>query len=195
MTITYTGAEAIAQTQNSDTKAVTYLSEPSHSYGSGLGSITVFGDSVVSETMSPLPFVKKIYMKYTVTGEKQAVASCVGSLSGLALSVNIVTGKPVGNTGAVSFATSPSTEGYESTVTFMGISDSTTSKNLSTVLNFTGGGGQTVDVDVTSALAGVIDSEIPIDVNLTIAVTGTVEAGFGATLTGWTIDTENVSVE
>jgi hypothetical protein len=192
---TYTGAEALAQTQNSGTKATTCLSQPSHSYGCGLGSITVLGDSVVNETMSPLSFVKKIHVKYTVTGEKQAIASCDGSLSGLALSVNIVTGRPVGNTGAVSFTSSPTGDGYESTVTIMGVSDSTTTKNLSTVLNFTGGGSQTIDVDATSALVGVNEAVIPINVNLTIAVTGTVEAGFGATLTGWTVDTENVTVE
>jgi hypothetical protein len=191
---TYTGAEALAQTDSSTT-AATYLSQPSHSYGIGLDSITVFGDSVVNETMSPLSFVKNIHVKYIVTGDKQAIASCQGSLSGLAMSVNIATGKPIGTTGTILFATSPTTEGYESTVTFMGVSDSTTTKTLSMILTFTGGGSQTVDVDVTPTLTGLDETVIPIDVNLTVAVTGTVEAGFSATLTGWTVDTENVTVE
>lgn len=191
----YASAVISSNLQDSGTKAMSSLTQPSHCYGIGLGEITVFGDSAVKKTVEPLPLVKTIKMKYDFTGENQAVASCNGSLSGLALSVNIVTGKPAGNTGSVSFASSPTNVGFESTVTFMGVSDSTTTKTLRTVLNFTGGGSKTIDVDVTSALAGVIDSEIPIDVKLTIAVTGTVEAGFGATLTGWTIDTEGVTTE
>jgi len=191
---TYVDAQAFSQGQNGVTKAISYLAQPSHSYGIGLGSLTVFENSVVNETMLPLPFVKKIHLKYAVTGEKQAIASCSASLSGLALSVNIVTGKPVGNTGTVSFIPSSTSDVYESTVTFLGVSNSTTN-DLGTVLHFTGGGSQTIKVDITSALIGVNEAVIPIAVKLTIAVTGNVEAGFGATLTGWTVDTEDVIVE
>lgn len=191
---TYMGTEAIAQTRNSDTKAISYLSQPYHLYGIGLGSITVLGDSVVNETATPLPFVKKIHVKYTVTGEKQAIASCNASLSGIAMSVNIASGKVSGKTGTVLFKPSSTSYGFESMVTFFGIADVSTN-NLSTVLDFTGGGNQTLDVNIAAALTEVNDATIPIDVNLDIAVTGNVGAGFGATLTGWTVDTENVIVE
>jgi hypothetical protein len=192
-TDTYTGTQANVTEQN-ETKAVTYLSQPIHAYGIGLGKISVYGDSTVNEKITPYPFVKKIQLKYIITGNRTAVLSCSSILTGLALSVNIATGKPSGNTGAISFTPTSTNEGFESIITAFGISD-TSPKTLSSVIRFTSGGSQTIDLDIASALAGVNDAVIPIEVNLNIAVTETVQGDFGATLTGWTYDTQEVNAE
>lgn len=188
---TYVGAQALVP---SATKAA-YLSQPLHSYGVGLGNIVVMGDSVVTEAMKPVSFVKSVTLKYIVTGEKDAVKSCTGVLNGIAEAVNIVTGEPIGKVGTVGFTPTVTAEGYASTITFFGKENSSTNV-LHSYFNFVGGGGQALDIDVSAAIEGVNAATIPIHIEAYIKVTGTLNGGgFKAKVSKWTSSNGEIIVE
>jgi hypothetical protein len=188
----YSGAQAYATAQ---TKA-TYMSQPSHAYGVGLGALVINSDVDAVAAMTPISYVKKAKFAFALSGQKSAVASCNATLSGLAQSVNIATGEFQAETGTISFTSTKTDTGFTSTVSFFGCTASSKSE-LAATLNFTSGSSQTITLDVSSDLAAVISSGsiVPVDVNLNIEVTGSVAAGFHATLKSWSIDNKTVTAE
>jgi hypothetical protein len=170
-----------------------YISQPSYAYGVGLPDFTVFSGRTATTTMKPLAFVKKAKIKIGFTGNMSAVSSCNCAIDGLADAVKIATGEVQGITSAVSFTPAAIPGGYESAISFFGRT-SAASNNISIVLNFTGGGSQTVNVDISSALSKLSSTVIAVDINLTIDVTGSVTAGFSATLKDWSAVNRDVTV-
>lgn len=173
-------------------KAV-YLLQPSYAYGIGSTGLRVLSNQKSKVTMKPLSFVKKAYLKISLTGNVSAVSSCNCTLNGLANTVKIATGDVQGTTGTIFFTPSAISGGYGATLSLLGRTAS--AQNIvSVVLDFTGGGSQTVNVDISSALAKLTSTVVAVDVNLNIDVTGSVAAGFNATLKDWTVVDREVIV-
>jgi hypothetical protein len=170
-----------------------YLSQPSYAYGVGLSGLTVSSDHSATATMKPLAFVKKADIKINFTGNVSAVSSCSCTVDGLADVVKIATGDIQSTTGAVSFVPAAITGGYESVISFFGRTPAS-SNNISIVLNFTGGGSQIVNVDISSGLAKLSSTVVAVDINLNIDVTGSVAAGFSATLKDWNVVDRDIIV-
>jgi hypothetical protein len=170
-----------------------YISQPSYAYGVGLPGFKVSPYQTATTTMKPLPFIKKADIKIVFTGNMSAVSSCNCAIDGLADAVKIATGEVQGIASAVSFTPAVIPGGYESAISFFGHTPAA-SNNISVVLNFTGGGSQTVNVDISSALSKLSPTVIAVDINLTIDVTGSVAAGFSATLKDWTVVNRDVTI-
>ena len=188
---TYTGAQAYA---TSETKA-TYLLQPLHAYGIGLqGTLTITGESEASATITPVSFVRKAVLKIILTGEQSAVASCVATLNGVVETVNISTGELQEETGTIAFTPSSNANGFESAVTFFGRVPGANNE-LTLIFNFTGGGSQTVTIDITAALENVNTAVIPIEVNANIEISGSVAGEFQATLKDWSYTDKSVTVK
>ena len=169
----------------------TYIMQPAQVYGVGLGSLAVMSDETVNQTMAPIPLTKKATLKLTLTGAAAAVSSISSTLSGLVQSVGISDGMYNSGAGSIIFSPSATSSGYESTFTYFG-KESATANILDIVLYFSGGGSQTVSIDITPNLTGVIP--INIDLNVTIDVTGSHEAGFTGTLKDWNITNRNITI-
>lgn len=186
----YLGAQIYATSQ---TKA-TYMSQPFHAYGIGLGTLVVSSDVDAAVTMTPISFVKNAILRITLTGHNSAVQSSNCTLNGLAESVNIATGEVQGESGTISFVPQTTVTGFESKVSFFGKAGSSANE-LSTVLNFTGGGSQIVTVDITSGITNASSSAAPVDINFNIEVTGSVSGGFHATLKDWSVNGKTITAE
>lgn len=171
----------------------TYLSQPSYAYGVGLPGLAVSSDQTTTATMKPLSFVKKADIKINITGNASAVNSCNCTVDGLADVVKIATGDVQSTTGVVSFVPAAIPGGFESVISFFGRTPAS-SNNISIVLNFTGGGSQTVNVDISSGLAKLSSTVVAVYINLTIDVTGSVAAGFSATLKDWNVVDRDIIV-
>lgn len=172
------------------TKA-TYLSQPSHVYGIGLGTLSVLSDEKVSQMMTPAAFVKRATIELVVTGQWSAVASTRLTLDGIAPSVNIADGTLSGGAGSLSFVPDATATGFESVITFFG-KEPTAANLLTVVVNFTGGSSQTFSIDLASKLTGVTPINIAITAN--IAITGSVAGGFQATLNDWSVKNRDITV-
>ncbi len=172
------------------TKA-TYISQPLHVYGIGLGSLSVLSDEKVSKVMTPAAFVKKAVIELIVTGQRSAVASTRLTLDGIVQAVNIADGTFPGGAGSLSFVPDATATGFESTVTFFG-KDPATANLLTIVVYFTGGGSQIFNIDLTPKLTGVIP--INMDITVNIAITGSVTGGFQATLSDWSVKNRDVTI-
>lgn len=170
-----------------------YILQPSNVYGVGLGTITVSDTEPFVKLISPIPYVRKASFKMNITGEKTAISGCSAELSGLVQSVNLATGKLQEDTGITAFIPNKTPIGFESTVGFLGKTDSSTNK-LTVIFTFTGGGSQTVVVDVTNALMGTGGIIVPIDIALSIDVNGSVKGGYCATLKDWKIENNDIIV-
>lgn len=187
---TYAGARVYAA---SGTKAV-YLSQPLHVYGTGLqGTLTITGEKEASAGITPESFVKKALLKIILTGESSAVASCSAMMTGVVEAVSVSTGELLEETGVIAFVLSSGAGGFESAVTFFGRLPGANNE-LTLVLNFTGGGSQTVTVDITDALKNINTAVIPIEVNARIEVSGSVAGESQATLKDWDYTDKNVTV-
>lgn len=184
----YAGAQVYTP---SYTKA-TYISQPSHVYGIGLGSLSVLSDQIINQIMTPVAFVKKAVIKFIITGQRSAVVSTRITLDGIAQTVSIADGTFQSGAGTLSFIPEVTATGFESTVTFFG-KEPTTANLLTVDVNFTGGGSQTILVDLTSKLTGVIPNNIVITAN--IEITGSVSGGFQATLNDWSVKNRDITVE
>lgn len=176
----------------SQTKA-TFLSQPVHVYGIGLDSLTVTSNEPLNTRLKPANLVRRVDVQVTVTGNKSAVGSCVSTLNGINEAVNIATGKAVDISGLVSFVLSPTSQGYSSEVSLFGKTQNAPSE-LGVTLNFTGGGSQSLSMDVTNALDGVITTVVPVNVKIDVEVTGTIQGGFHATLKGWSVESKEIIV-
>jgi len=175
----------------SQTKAA-YISQPSHVYGIGLSSLTVSPNGSVSQTLKPSAFVKKAFINLNIPDNLSAVSTCSTSLNGIVSAINIATGLVQSEYGTILFTPSITATGFTSTVSFFG-QDSASTNQLDVVLNFVGGGNQTLNVDLTPSLTGVIP--VNIDISVSIKITGSVQSGFNATLKDWSVKNRDITVE
>ena len=170
------------------------ISQPSFVYGIGLQGFIVSAGQSSSATMKPYCLVKRANFKINLTGNVASVSSCTCSIGGLSNSVNIATGNVQGVSSSLSFTPSAVSSGsYESTVLFFG-KTLDTENDVNVVVNFVGGGSQTVTFDISSALAKLDPTTVSIDVNLSINITGSTAFGFNATLTDWEVVYRNLDV-
>jgi hypothetical protein len=173
---------------SSYTKA-SYISQPGHVYGVGAEDISVQGNKTVSRTVVPACFVKSALLKINILTNRQAVTSCSATLSGLFQSVNIVSGAPRNGSGMVELSPLVSSNGFESPLSFFA-KDPAAPNIVSMTFNFTGGGSQTITVDITQYLSGTISNNI--NINVDVDITGISGGSFQATLKDWNVTTPEV---
>jgi hypothetical protein len=143
----------------------------------------------VSRTVVPACFVKIALLKINILTNRQAVTSCSATLSGLFQSVNIVSGAPRNGSGMVELSPLVSSNGFESPLSFFA-KDPAAPNIVSMTFSFTGGGSQTITVDITQYLSGTISNNI--NINVDVDITGISGGSFQATLKDWNVTTPEV---
>ena len=174
------------------TKA-SYIEQPLYSYGAGLDTFTVVISAKNEATIRPVPFVKKATLKLALTGSVSAINTCNCSLNGIVQAVRIAHAEAENTAGTILFSPKPVTGGYESTISFFG-KDQPSTNMLGIIFDFKAGGGQTLDVDITSALSTLSTENPWLEIKLNIEITGSAEGVFKATLKDWTVEEKEIVV-
>ncbi len=182
-------------TTNVINNGTTFLAQPLHSYGIGINSLTV-SEQNADTTVVPAAIAKKTDIKIIITGEKSAVTACSSSLSGIAQGVIISSGASdqTGGTGTISFNPTVTSDGFESMLNLFGKTVSETNI-LRLTLQYTGGGSQIIDIDVSPAMKDIntLTNEVTIYVNL--EVTNSASSGITTTLKYWSSENRQATVE
>lgn len=146
-------------------------------------------------TLSVDPYIKKVALNIDLSGETARIANCKISLSGIAVGVNLTTGKVIYS----------STESYsieseqinslplETVLSFFGTDDNANVLTIDVTLN--DGTVTTVTADITEALDKINDPNFPgIEIKPEVEITKDPITGVKATLIGWKVGTGSGTV-
>jgi hypothetical protein len=151
------------------TRSSSYLYQPSHCYGVGLGTLTVgIGDSC-SATMVPQNFIRQAVIKIDANEYADQISSCSGSLGGFVTGTHIANGELIGSSGTLYFDTQKENTAFSTGISFFG--KDTEEKNILHLdVDMNDGSTQSLNVDITELLEDVNVVEIESEINVTIEV-------------------------
>lgn len=151
------------------TRASSYLQQPSHSYGVGLGTLTVLDGDSASATMVPRNFVRQAVIRVEAGGYADQISDCSGSLSGFSTGAYISSGNLVDEDGQLYFDTQKENTAFTTGVSFFG-KDPGEKNTLHIDLHMTAGSTQFISVDITDELKDVNTVEVDIEIDVVIEV-------------------------
>ncbi len=151
------------------TRASSYLQQPSHCYGVGLGTLTVLNGDSASATMVPRNFVRQAVVRVDAGGYADQISECSGSLSGFSTGAYISSGELVDEDGQLFFDTQKENTVFSTGVSFFG-KDPGEKNILHVDLRMTAGSTQFISVDITDNLKNVNTVEVDIEIDVAIEV-------------------------
>ncbi len=151
------------------TRASSYLSQPSHCYGVGLGTLTVLEGDSASATMVPRNFVRQAVISVGSGEYADQIRSCSGSLSGFATGAYISSGELVKENGDLYFNTQKDNSSFTGGVSFFG--KDTSEKNiLHMEFTMNTGSVQFLNADITDQLDQANAGEVDVSIEATVEV-------------------------
>lgn len=162
----YEGAEVYAPVY---TRSSSYLYQPSHCYGVGLGLFTVVSGDSSSATMIPRNFVRHAVIKVEAGSYADQISSCSGILSGFSTGAYISSGELVDEAGKLYFDTEKASTAFTGGVSFFG-KDPEEQNILHIDLQMASGSEQFLNVDITDRLKDVNTALVDIQIDVTIEV-------------------------
>jgi len=165
----YADAEVYVPTY---TRSSAYLSQPSHCYGVGLGTLTVVNGDSCSATMVPRNFIRQTVIKIESGKYANQISTCSGTLSGFSTGAYISSGELIDDSGKLYFDGKKENTVFSTGLSFFG--KDTNEKNILHIdLEMTAGSTQFLNVDITSQLKDINTAETDIEIEATIDVLNT----------------------
>lgn len=162
----YEGAEVYAPVY---TRASSYLYQPSHSYGVGLGTLTVVEGESSSATMVPRNFVRQAVIRLEAGEYASQISRCSGTLSGFSTGAYISSGELLAEGSNLYFESEEENTSFVAGVSFFG-KNVNEDNILHLDLAMAAGSTQFLTVDITDELKDVNVVQVDVEVDVTVDV-------------------------
>ncbi|WP_321480910.1 DUF5119 domain-containing protein [uncultured Bacteroides sp.] len=151
------------------TRASSYLRQPSHCYGVGLGTLTVLEADSSSATMVPRNFIRQAVIRVETGEYDDQIKSCSGNLSGFSSGAYLSSGDLVDDNGKLFFSTEKVSSSFSSGVSFFG-KDPKEKNVLHIEFAMSGGSTQFINVDITDRLKDINTVELDVEIDVGIEI-------------------------
>ncbi len=182
-----------------------WIQQPGWLYSAAMAELTVNKEDTVRRTLAPEPLVRRLNLKFRVSGDADKVTKVTAALTGVAPSVRLASHQcEDGFASIVGFTpkkseTDPSL--YSGSVLVFGVNAKdaagAVAKNLVKLwveFNDDQNNSQTIEKDTEVDLGGGTGTG-DIDIDIDVEVSATSEAGFEVTVKSWQVTTGGVNVD